>query len=254
MIELEDKPDLRELVGVAVNASVLVMRPEVRGPADMLVALGGAAQELRDGWVRADGKRVGADAPASSLAPLLWRLKFGRQATFAEAAMLLAMRIAAGDERFLARKVWPWPRHPSHGAVEQQRRVVMAAQVISEWCNERCSYCGGVGKQQLVRARGAGGRKARRSGRAMAVLGAKLVTCAACGGSGRSRVVVADRARALGVTMEVYERRWSRRFVRCENELRRVVGRLDGPLKRLLRNEVPAAVKSSGLQVSTKRV
>lgn len=235
---VDEPPDLREQVGRAVNASRLVMRPEVRGPADLLVALGGASQALREGWTNRDGKVVGKDRSAASLSPLLWRLKFGRDNGAAlEAAELLSARIRAGDQRFVARRVWPWPRNPASHRVEDQRRHLMAACVIREWCHETCSHCAGVGRQQVVR--GHGTRKARRSkvaamGRA-AVPGTVLVRCNACQGTGRALVIAAERAQAIGVTLEVYRERWQRRFDRAEQELRRVVGRLDGPLKRRLR-------------------
>lgn len=258
MSEVAERPDLQERVGSAVNASRLVMRTETVGAADVLAAMGGASQELRDGRLNESGKRVGKDSTAAELAPMLWRLKGGGQEELkVRAARLLSQRVAQSDERFRrteqSRREWLWPSAARFAAEllrrteDAQRRELMAHQVITEWIREVCPTCHGYGKRDVAsgRRRGRLGGVARQARPAGAMLGKKLMHCDACNGTGRARVSDATRAHAMGMGLEEFRDRWSRRFERMERELHKVAGRLTRPLAKRLSGRVTTGLQSS---------
>jgi hypothetical protein len=209
----DEKPDVRELVGSAVNSSSLVMRPRGEGALDRVAALGAAT--------------LNAGLPGE-LGAVLWHLRFGRH----------QQQLGRASSLFTD---WMMER-PQFAEIEPDvaRRLLLqmfAPLALHEWLSDRCSTCGGSGKMErtrdgaVIRPRGSMQRNAR------------FAPCRACGGNGRARPNHKLRARALGVPIKWYfDQRWPARFMMADHWLTHALsGRLIDPLTRQLeRRKRPA--------------
>ena len=243
----EERPGLEEQIGVAVGASKLTLDPEHNeSHLVRVVAMGGAAnrialnldqpRSLVTGVERGDHARlVGharpqSDTPApwpwprgtydersvieARLAPLLWRMKFGVDATPETA--LTSVRLFA---RWMA-GTRAWREHPVPGELAQR----FAARLIYEWLADKCSACGGTGLQELLR-----NGMARRPTR-FGDPDARHVQCRGCQGARRARPDVMGRARALEVSLAEYRAQWAGRMDRAGMMLTAIARRLTKPL------------------------
>jgi len=195
---------------------------------------------------------LGALATVDELGNILWHMKYGqdlRHRALHRASLLLAMRIAEGS-RFKRGKLSGIAKMRDAQRPEHERRsdqpallVRFAETAILEWLSDQCSKCRGRGML------GGGGRISKRvdcakcapvreaidvrlrfchwpiADRSLcdACLGKGFVVetpfaevphlCNHCNGSGKEPVNVGRRAIALGISLEVYRRRWESRFV-----------------------------------------
>lgn len=205
--------NMRERVGVAVNAASLEWNADHEMPID----------------------RVAALAFSDHLVSLLWRLKYGQQrgggvGYFSQAALILARTVRAKAKA----KRW------RGGGPDIVERIVRRA--LEEWLEARCEACYGRGMVGLERGavrsvrvrcpecRGEGriGYVSIRGGKRHRVCarccgnGRVSVTrevprgtvrpCSACGGSGRKLPAPAERAAALGIPKARYDARWDKRI------------------------------------------
>jgi hypothetical protein len=222
-----EKPDLRELVGVSVNASSLVARAGethldrvgAMGAASCLVSLGAdrsgvpiaaAATEVyrRSVDMRElmldPGDLDARDRIAGELAPLLWRLRYGGQHELLAPAIRLYARWLATRRSFAQ---YASPQHA--GFLER-----FATAVLHEYLSDICQPCGGSGK--LERTRSGTWIRPRGSMQRNATFG----QCRACSGSGRARPSHGGRARWLQITLATYEdEHWAQRFTAALNWL-----------------------------------
>lgn len=242
MKHVVDRPTVREAVAAAISG----------GDLDRSAALGSAQLPRTDEGivltrrhdeslplkerlqiVERDGKDLGLE-----LAALLLRAKYAndhRGVGLANFRFALRLRVRA---RRQIRK----PRH-------EQMVIALASQSIAEWLADRCEKCKGTGirgarmggMQEGLKACAmcaATGMVVYRSGglklcprgdgieiQCPACRGMRYMierkrvhqrlgrTCPACAGDGSAPARHADRARALGVSIEIYERHWQRWFV-----------------------------------------
>jgi hypothetical protein len=184
------KPDLRELLGIAVNAARLVAEEGRETHLDRIAALGLAQHETGE-----------------PLSALLWRAKYGK------------------DMRALSEAMRQYAEHlPAAG----ERAYKLAALVIVEWIDERCSSCGGVGLQSIA------GKKRMRP----RVGQGPLWPCKACSGTGRAQVNHHSRARLLNLTGPEYQAgKWPRQFAVAVRNLRVLAAGLTYPLRSVLRGD-----------------
>jgi hypothetical protein len=211
------RPDLCELVGVAMSASVLVIDPDRdETPLLRVAAVGGAALQIAGArdverpWQPSERDRIEA-----RLAPLLWRLKFGRDGgteTALEAVHLFA-RWMAGTHT--------WRTSPPSGEFAHR----FAARVIFEWLSDRCPACGGTGLQELLRS-GQTRKPQRFNDRSV-----RHVSCRACQGSTHARPNSMDRARTLEVSLAEMRATWNIRLDKSGEHLRAIARRLQRPLQ-----------------------
>jgi len=225
------KPDLREQVGVAMNASYVN---------ELLIGSFGAATLAVRLHVDRDDVPIGAapamvtpcwvwpkspinDAPdisyvAAELGAVLWHVRSGSQ----DSQVPRATRLFVD---------WMMPRRQfAYIPTLEARRAVLeqfAAQVIHEWLSDRCVECGGCGRQErtrtgvFIRPRGSMQRNAT------------YAPCTGCGGGGMARPNKVARARALGIPFSWYEDRgsaWPQRFALAHIWLHMLAGRLYRPL------------------------
>lgn len=224
MAEPVKRADLREQIGVSVNASVLVTVPRKRRTdeatsaethLDRVAALGMATLSVQTGAAR-DGVPVAAnrDRPldpqnvlAGELSALLWHIRYGGQNGFLPRAI-----------PYLAE--WMSYR-PRLAGVERRLVNALAERAMHEWLSDRCPACGGSGK--LERSRTGAWIRPRGSMQRNAT----FRTCQACSGSRRSPVRHPERMKALGLTREQYEAaRWPQHF----NAALAWLGKLVAPL------------------------
>lgn len=211
-------PGLQEQVGSAVNASVLTFKEGHERPLDRIAALGGAARTIalnRDGY--AAPNPVETDRLASRLAPLLWRLKFGGDAT-RETALDAARSFCGWMTR---QRYWRCDR----SNVTSQQMQLFSARVICEWLSDKCAACGGTGLQELLR--NGMTRRPRRFGDPEV----RHVKCRACHGSRLACVHANARAQALEISFADYKAHWPRRFDLASAWLRGIANRLKKPLQ-----------------------
>lgn len=216
--ERDMPPGIQEQVGAAVNASVLTFKEGHERPIDRIAALGGAARTIA---LNRDSEQmpnpVQTDRLASRLAPLLWRLKFGGDATRETA--IDAVHCFSG-----------WMGHQRYwrndrGNVTAQQLQLFAARVICEWLSDKCIACGGTGLQELLR--NGMTRRPRRFGDP----GVRHVRCRACHGSRAACVHANARAQALEISFADYKAHWPRRFDLASSWLRGIANRLKKPLQ-----------------------
>jgi len=198
------KPDLRELVGIAVNTSALTLVENHEGALDRVAALGAAALAVSTAADRENVTIAGSrhqvygealdarDVLVAELGPMLWHLRYGGQHG-------LIVRAVALYARWLSGRIFE-----STGAPLLER---FAARALHEWLSDRCARCGGSGK--LERTRAGGWIRPRGSMQRNAV----FRVCTACNGTRRALPSHAARARWLEVSLPVYEsERWGQRF------------------------------------------
>jgi hypothetical protein len=222
------KPDIREQVGVAVNASRLEIAVGSERALDRVAALGAAALAVSYGAdlerlpVAACRQRVyGAPADvrdqlAAELGQLLWHIRYGAQ----HGNIFQAVRLYAR---------WLKHRRMFEAFTEEAHTLVLerfAARVLHEWLSDRCIACGGSGKKersrngQWIKPRGSMQRDAT------------FRPCDACHGSGRARPSHSERARWLEIPYRWYEsERWPQRFNTALTWLRfQITHRMKRPL------------------------
>lgn len=210
MSEKDKRADLREQIGVSVNASTLTMlRSNQETPLTRIAALGAAALAVKLGAdvenVPIGGSRAivyGApldprDVLIAELAPALWHIRYGGQYEAVPRAIELFAQWIAYRNLF----------SQYSKAEHEQLRLAFSARVMHEWLSDRCNYCGGSKKQersktgQWLKPRGSMQRNAT------------FRPCTACSGSGRAAICHPERMKALGLTREQYEQqRWQQRF------------------------------------------
>ena len=217
---------------------------------------------------------LGALAFVDELGNMLWHMKYGqdlRRRALHRSSLLLASRIAEGG-RFKRGKMSGIARMRDSQPLESDRRtdepgllVRFAQAVILEWLGDQCGKCRGRGML------GGGGRTQKRVECAQcapmreavdarlrfchwpisdrspcdACLGKGFRSessfadaphlCDHCSGSGREPVSDARRAVALGVSLDVYRRRWALRFEWLHAVLEQVDARTEEQFARRLR-------------------
>jgi hypothetical protein len=212
------KPDVLELLGVAVNASSLVLDERQERPLDRIAALGAAAAEIAAGAdlkrlplaaVQLDVYRASAsmadlmldpgtpderDQLAAELGQLACHMRFGGQVELAKRAIPLFAR-------------WLKTRRLFADVDSARSLLLFAARVLDEWLSDKCLRCGGSGKLERsgsgswIRPRGTGQRNAT------------FRPCNACDGCGRAAISHTARATWLEISREDYEAaRWPQRF------------------------------------------
>lgn len=209
MSETGKRPELRELLGVAVNSSTLSMRADSETPLTQVAALGAAALAVQVGadvqGVPIAGSRAlvygeeldPRDVLVAELAPVLCHIRYGAQYDLLPKAIELFAKWIA------YRRIFSEYAGPEH----HELRTAFATRVMHEWLSDKCTYCGGSRKQersrsgQWIRPRGSMQRNAT------------FRPCDACMGSGRAAVRPPERMKMLGLTREQYEQqRWPQRF------------------------------------------
>lgn len=204
-----ERSDLREQIGIAVNASSLVMRERAETALDRVAAMGSAAAAIASGADREDQPIAGArsvvygtvpdkrDVIAGELVPMLWHIRYGRQHGLVPRAITLFARW------LVFRKIFTEFEAPEKfGLLER-----FAGRLLHEWLSDRCIACGGSGKLEktkggsLIRPRGSMQRNAT------------FAVCTSCQGTRMAAPNETERARWMGVTAKAYEDDgWTRRF------------------------------------------
>lgn len=201
MSEPVRKPDVREQVGTALNASTLVMSETRETHLDRVAALGAAALAVQLGADRRDlpiaacrDQSVNQEnIVVAELASTLWHIRYGGQYGAVPQAVTLFAAWLSGRGRF--------------ATFEEARLLVLlpklAARALHEWLSDRCVACGGSGKEE--RTRTGSWIKPRGSMQRNAV----FRVCRGCHGSRRRLHSDRERARCLGVSNDVYAaERW----------------------------------------------
>lgn len=204
------KPDIRELIGRAVNTSGLTLRQH-EGPLDRVAALGAATLAVR----------LGADRQDVPIATAYAGMKLNgtpidaRDALHGELAAEL-MHIFEGDqvERLQAATnlFATWIAHrrlfAEYAGVEHATmRLAFAQRAMHEWLSPHCASCKGSKKQQRSKT----GQWLTPQGNMQR--NAVYRPCSACQGTGRQPSSPPQRMKALGLTREQYDAgRWDQRF------------------------------------------
>jgi len=258
-----DRPDVLERVASALTSADLSPRAGVVSQVDLITAMAYAQMNpsAEERPVRAiteldPGERAEID-PRTRLGGLLLRLKLGADGSVArEAAMLLEHWVR--HQRAFRR----WKLRQGRGDLVQN----FVRQCLDEWLFPTCTECHGrqlVGldrgeiverRVRCARCRGAGwlNEKTKR-GRvnkdchACGGKGARTIAkvrqrkteqCPRCKGTGQRIASSAERARALGLDVRVYERHWEKRFTWLAAGL----DRLDLVEKRSLQSQLRAGI------------
>lgn len=200
----DDAPELREIIGSAVNGV---------GPIEELAALGAATLALPIDRV-ADSFSAPAKWNADRrLAGALWRVKYGddRRSAGLEASLLFAA---------LLRK---HPTFKNFSAVPNSPTMKnFAGRVIAEWAKERCEDCGGTGLKNPdpTNPSEIAARNASRTKR-----------CETCQQHpGLAKIDEAARALAIDLPAHVYRKFWAKRFPIAHELLRRIEPSIERPL------------------------
>jgi len=198
------RPDLRELLGVSVNASSLrsvARRPGGETALDRIGALGMATLAVR---LRADREDVPVaanrdyvaerqDVVAGELSALLWHIRYGGQHAMVSQAVAFFAEWMTWRQRTVE--------------IDRALLVPFAERVMHEWLSDRCIACGGSGKLERTRS----GSWIRPRGSMQR--NATFRVCTACHGSRRQATSHPARMKILGLTREQYEkRRWPQHF------------------------------------------
>lgn len=203
---IEDKPDLRELVGSAVNTSALTFAEDHERPLDRVAALGAAALAVTTNADRENvtiagtrhqvyGAQLDArDVLTGELGPMLWHIRYGGQHGLVVRAVPLFAR-------------WLSERRSFAGVNDAQLLERFATRALHEWLSDRCLACGGSGK--LERTRSGGWIRPRGSMQRNAV----FRVCSSCNGTRRATPSHTERTRWLDISRDRYEsERWGQRF------------------------------------------
>jgi hypothetical protein len=204
------KPDIRELVGRAVNTSALKLR-QGEGPLDRVAALGAATLAVRLGADRTDvpiatayaGQKLNGtpidvrDALHGDLAADLLHVFEGGQLERLPAAINLFAAWIAHRRLFTE----------FAGVEHEPLRRKYAERALHEWLSPHCAACRGSKKQQRSRT----GQWISPQGNMQR--NAIFRPCSACDGTGRQASSPPQRMKALGLTREQYDAgRWDQRF------------------------------------------
>lgn len=196
MGEAARKPDIREQVGVSVNASVLQTR-SYETSLDRVAAMGAAALDLELG-ATARGMPIGAlrgkavsaqDRIAAELATELWHIRYGAQLGL----------IGQAASHF---STWMIYRGRFHALSTEQKAALLpklATRALHEWLSDRCQACGGSGKEERTRE----GRIVRPRGSMQR--NATFIVCRSCIGSKRASHSEGERCRWLGLSKADYD-------------------------------------------------
>ena len=213
------KPGLMEMYAVAVQSSALVLLEKGEQALDRVGAMGMAAASIafgdQDANIPVAGMRLCPKPSvertrAASLAPALWRL-MAEPRTIDSVAPQFALWMT-GQNRFAE-----WA--PDARYVD--RLLPFAHRVLYE-------ACGGAGRLQLT-ARGA----VRTLG--LGIRNARFIHCRNCHGTGHALMRPAEQARALGLSITVFEAGgWSRHFMVARGWLDRLKHRPTKHLRREL--------------------
>jgi len=160
----------------------------------------------------------------AQLAPLLWRMKFGGDATRETA------RAAVGLFGAWISDAPSWKNGP--GAARPQLLYPFAARVIGECLHDRCEPCGGTGLQELLR------NGMRRRTRRFGNPNIQHVVCRACGGARRAGPDSKGRAEALGISVTECREQWTARFSWATARLACIAHRLHRPLRMELERRI----------------
>jgi hypothetical protein len=218
------KPDLREQIGVALNASTMVMREGVETSLDRVAALGAAGLAVQLGADRRDLPIAACrDQPANEeniiaaeLASVLWHIRYGGQINAVPQAIILFATWLSARGRY--------------SKIDPLKRIVLmpklAACALHEWLSDRCVACCGSGKQE--RTNTGSWVKPRGSMQRNAV----FRVCRVCHGSARRLHGDRERARSLGLSNEAYAaERWDAAVRGAVAHLARILtSRLRSPL------------------------
>lgn len=203
MAAVAEKPEIREQVGVALNSSRLVSRPEGGETAlDRIGALGMAAALVATGQDRHDDPLVSSVMDQSpidarnviegELAPILWHLRYAQQYdSLPRAIHLFSSWMNIGDRM----------------ADKAPQLRAFAARILHEWLSDRCVNCGGSGRMQrlgngqVVKTRGSMARNT------------VFVGCGKCHGRGKAVYSHVERAHSLGLSLKDFDgANWSKSF------------------------------------------
>lgn len=196
------KPDMKEQVGRAVGASVLLIEETHEGALDKVAALGLA--QLRRG-------KLEIDSPME-LAALLLRLKVGNDPTARKSAALLLFRMLMRQSK----------RHMGWFGSSGRTLMGFSVRCVDEFMSDICPPpCGGRG---FVDVDSDGNKRSQR-------------VCPICNGIGRRPMEdEAGRAKALAIGLPAYRAIWRRRFLQIGGMLARIdrqlVARLHSELGR----------------------
>jgi hypothetical protein len=206
MAEVARKPDVRELVGIAVNTSALTLEPGHERALDRIAALGAASLAVSTAADRENVTIAGSrhqvygdvldprDVLVAELGPMLWHLRYGGQYGLIAKAVSLYAHWLSGRRIF-------------EGVTDAALLERFAARVMHEWLSDRCIPCGGSGK--LERTRAGGWIRPRGSMQRNAV----FRVCSSCNGTRRAMPSHTQRRVWLGLELALYEsERWGQRF------------------------------------------
>jgi hypothetical protein len=226
MTETVYRPDIGELIGVAVNSSRLDASPLCERAVDRIAGLGAAALEVSVGADLArlpiaamagdvyrdsvgmrevmldPGTPDVRDQIAGELGPLLMHIFYGGQLGKLADASLLYARWLQTRRLFFSRV------GPEHEPLLQR----FARRVLYERIYNRCEFCGGTGRMEITRT----GTLIRPRGNMMR--NARFTTCrtkagGGCHGTGHARPSHTVRTRLLEIDHATYEaERWAQRF------------------------------------------
>jgi hypothetical protein len=224
---IDKRPDIRELVGSAVNTSALTFAEGHERPLDRIAALGAAALAVTVGADRADvaiassravvyGEALDVrDVIAGELGPMLWHLRYGGQHE------LLTRAIPLYTQWLRKRRTFETFTTPEQLLLLER----FSARALHEWLSDRCIACGGSGK--LERTRSGSWIRPRGSMQRNAV----FRVCSACNGTRQAMASHGERARWLEITNAEYdEQRWLQRFNAARAWLAMHAARLHRPL------------------------
>lgn len=227
------KPEIREQIGVAVNASRLVLENHETA-VDRVAALGAATRCVQLGADRVDlpiaaveDQHVEQDYLAGDLGALLWRIRYGQQYELVGQAIELLCRWIGHRRMFAESEEATWILEP------------FAVRLVHEWLSDKCRRCGGTG---LLERSGNGGLIMAR-GRAR---NAAFATCDHCQGTKRAQPSDTERCKALGMPRHWYFKLgWPRRFSTGRAWLDQLSRRISRPLTEELGRRIrrPAATR-----------
>jgi hypothetical protein len=145
------KPDIRELIGIAVNTSVLTLKEGQERALDRVAALGAASLAVSVGADRENvtiaasrhqvyGDDLDArDVLVAELGPMLWHLRYGGQHGLIPKAVPLYARWLSGRRIF-------------ETVTDTALLERFSARALHEWLSDRCMACGGSGKLERTRS------------------------------------------------------------------------------------------------------
>jgi hypothetical protein len=232
---VEEKADIREIVGVALNAKSLRMdgrTPNASTPLMHVAAFGFAALDLRyraaqSGRSIAEQSAGGTtaatrrDVISAELASLLWHVRYAGHHDLIPRTIDLIAEWLDGRARF--RKLVGPERTPL--------LRLLGERALDELLSTRCPLCMGSKLQEKARA----GKWVRPRGAMQR--NATFRTCVGCNGTGRKPVSHAERCARLQITKARYtEERWDTHIGAVLVWIEQASSRLQYPLTRQLRS------------------